>query len=298
MKQTKATQLNFSHADNSEDYLHFSVKIDNISIRVLTAKVSAKTDKTALHNDKNLHFHPYFEVFFVCEEPLLLVTPNGTYTHQNCVLIVPPSFQHYAVTNRETISFTLDIQDDNQKHFFTQFLSVLPAGNTSVLNINEHILRYLNDLRWALNSLPSSHHLKIEPLITLLILHISDLLNVAFQECNPSTESNYLKYISQIELLLNQSFFDDMHLSHFAEKLFLSERQVSRIIKKAYNCTFSELITNHKLNVSTLLLKNTRKPIAEIIQELNFNTESYFFVLFKKKYGCTPLAYRKQFQNK
>ena len=108
--------------------------------------------------------------------------------------------------------------------------------------------------------------------------------------------SSFLKYIAQIEVIASRIYTEDIKLATIAKELFLSERQVARIIKKAYNCSLSTWIINKKLSVASDLLKNSNKSIAEIIEELNFKTESYFFMLFKQLYGCTPLTYRKQVQ--
>ena len=59
-----------------------------------------------------------------------------------------------------------------------------------------------------------------------------------------------------------------------------------------YGTTLSKLIADRKTSAAAMLLKNTDESVSEIIRKLNFGTECYFYSLFKKKYACTPLAYR------
>ena len=78
-----------------------------------------------------------------------------------------------------------------------------------------------------------------------------------------------------------------------AEHVYLSTKQISRIIKKEYGCTLSQLVTDKKLAAAKKLLKDTDMKIGEIALAVNLGAENYFYLLFKKKYNQTPLQYRK-----
>ncbi|MDA9589762.1 AraC family transcriptional regulator [Opitutales bacterium] len=49
-----------------------------------------------------------------------------------------------------------------------------------------------------------------------------------------------------------------------------------------------------RLNKARRLLRNSTLSIQEIAEQLGFESIYYFSRLFKKKTGCSPLAYRKQ----
>ena len=70
--------------------------------------------------------------------------------------------------------------------------------------------------------------------------------------------------------------------------------KVSRIIKKHYNCTITELINKRKLAIAVKLLTETNLSIAKIIDTVGYPTPNYFFKIFKKHYGVSPLSYRKK----
>ena len=78
-----------------------------------------------------------------------------------------------------------------------------------------------------------------------------------------------------------------------ADKLGLSTRQTSRVIMKYYNSTLSELVTNQRLNVARHMLLSGEHSVSEIVEAVNFSSESYFYQQFKKKYGTTPRKYVK-----
>ena len=48
-------------------------------------------------------------------------------------------------------------------------------------------------------------------------------------------------------------------------------------------------------STASTLIKNTAIPISEIAKQTNLGSENYFYTLFKKRYGISPLQYRKTY---
>ena len=113
--------------------------------------------------------------------------------------------------------------------------------------------------------------------------------DVSASDC-PSAE-----YAFEIEKAISGCVNERITLSDVAAALYLSEKQTSRIIIKNYGKPLSAVISDRRLTAAALLLKNTDKSVSQIAFETGFNTECRFFDLFKRKYGLTPLSYRKQF---
>ena len=100
-------------------------------------------------------------------------------------------------------------------------------------------------------------------------------------------------YIIIIERFINR-YDSDTTLSAVAKELHLSTKQTSRIIMQAFKKPLSALITEKRLTVAEELLVNTDLPISKIVNAVNFRSENYFYLCFKRVYGTTPLAYRKK----
>ena len=105
-------------------------------------------------------------------------------------------------------------------------------------------------------------------------------------------KASHSRYVSLIEAYVQKNYAEKINLSTLAGELYLSTKQVSRIIKKEYDCTFSELINRKRMSAACMLLKNTDMKISDIIKQLNYTSENYFYVLFKKYYGVSPRNYR------
>ena len=99
-------------------------------------------------------------------------------------------------------------------------------------------------------------------------------------------------YLVTIDKVLND-YQQKIDLKALAKELNLSTKQASRIIRKNYKTTLSDLLTKKRLSVACSLLTNSNMPIIDIVEYINFPSESYFYSQFKKLYNCTPLQYRK-----
>ena len=83
------------------------------------------------------------------------------------------------------------------------------------------------------------------------------------------------------------------------EKLMHYTRDyLNRIIKRRSGMTLIEFGQKICLEKAASLLITTDKSISQIIQELNYTNRTYFYRIFEKKYGTTPIQYRKNNQTK
>jgi len=81
-------------------------------------------------------------------------------------------------------------------------------------------------------------------------------------------------------------------LNEMAEMCFVSPSYFSKLFYKEIGESFSNYLTNLKINKAKLMLKTTSKTIQEITFELGFNDTSYFIRCFKKHEGVTPNFFR------
>jgi AraC-like DNA-binding protein len=70
--------------------------------------------------------------------------------------------------------------------------------------------------------------------------------------------------------------------------------QVSRMLKKRTGKNFKELLQLRKLQQAAYLLQNTTLSIDRIIEHIGYENSSYFYRMFRDKYGCPPSEYRQK----
>ena len=94
--------------------------------------------------------------------------------------------------------------------------------------------------------------------------------------------------------LLEENFRRPLGVNFYAEKLFMTSRNLNLICQRILNQSISEIIETRKLIEAKKLLTSTNKTISEIGFELGYKEKSYFSNVFKKKAGQPPSVFRKE----
>ena len=94
--------------------------------------------------------------------------------------------------------------------------------------------------------------------------------------------------------ILEENFRRPEGVEFYAEKLFMSARNLNLICQSILHQSVSEIIETRKLIEAKNLLISTDKPISEIGFELGYNEKAYFTSVFKKKSGQTPTEFREE----
>jgi AraC family transcriptional activator of pobA len=94
--------------------------------------------------------------------------------------------------------------------------------------------------------------------------------------------------------ILEENFRRPEGVEFYAEKLFMSARNLNLICHNILHKSVSEIIETRKLIEAKNLLITTDKTISEIGFELGYNEKAYFTTVFKKKTGQTPSEFRQE----
>ncbi len=85
----------------------------------------------------------------------------------------------------------------------------------------------------------------------------------------------------------------ERNLSFYADKLFLTPKYLSKLIKTVSGKSAHEWIDSFVILEAKNLLKYSDMSIKSIVYELNFPNQTTFYRFFKTKTGMTPSEYRK-----
>ena len=107
------------------------------------------------------------------------------------------------------------------------------------------------------------------------------------QKTQNITFKNFLK-------ILEENFHRPEGVEYYAEKLFMSARNLNLICHSILQQSVSEIIETRKLIEAKNLLINSDKTISEIGFDLGYNEKAYFSNVFKKKSGQTPTEFREE----
>ena len=97
----------------------------------------------------------------------------------------------------------------------------------------------------------------------------------------------------QFIALVSQHHNKERGMAFYADKMHITPRYLSKIIKQASGRSGPDWIDSFVVLEAKNLLKYTDKPVKEIVWQLNFPTPSVFNKFFKKHTNLTPSEYRK-----
>lgn len=81
-------------------------------------------------------------------------------------------------------------------------------------------------------------------------------------------------------------------LSELAEELHIPHYTLSKQIKSETGYTFKELLQEKRLSKAKELLESTTLSVSSIVEQVGYDNISYFYRIFKNKYGYTPKKFR------
>lgn len=99
--------------------------------------------------------------------------------------------------------------------------------------------------------------------------------------------------IDTIKEMIEEQYVDaNLNLQSIASAMKLSSAHISKQFRQQESMSISEYINEVRLRNALTLLENKDYSISRIMDMVGYSNESYFFKLFKKKFGTTPKEYR------
>ncbi|MDE6792035.1 MAG: helix-turn-helix domain-containing protein [Muribaculaceae bacterium] len=96
-------------------------------------------------------------------------------------------------------------------------------------------------------------------------------------------------------LAVSEDFRNERQVSYYADKLCISPKHLSSVVKEISGRTAGDWIENYVVMEAKVLLKTTDLTIQQIAGKLHFANQSFFGKYFKHHTGYSPSAYRKKY---
>lgn len=94
-----------------------------------------------------------------------------------------------------------------------------------------------------------------------------------------------------------ENHLSDATLDGLSAQLGYCPSYTGRWLKNNIGASFSELLLSARCRMLAALLKETELCVSELIARTGYHNESFMRKAFYRKYGCTPLEYRKRKQD-
>ena len=136
--------------------------------------------------------------------------------------------------------------------------------------------------------------LKIESLQEVYTI-VENMLKQMEQAILNSKNNRQAELLNEITKITRERYTEhDFSINTVAEELKMNASYLGRIFKKATGGTFSEFVLKKRMSEACHMLSSTEEPIESIVSLVGFNDTPYFYKLFKRLNGCTPVRYRQK----
>ncbi|MDD2458463.1 MAG: helix-turn-helix domain-containing protein, partial [Eubacteriales bacterium] len=97
-----------------------------------------------------------------------------------------------------------------------------------------------------------------------------------------------------ITAYMAEHYQEDISLKHLADTFSINYSYLSTLFKQETGQSVVNYLTGIRLERASHLLLTTTADIATIAEMTGYSDLNYFYRLFKKHFGLTPLSYRNQ----
>lgn len=236
----------------------------------------------------SVHSHNYYEMTYMCDgEAIQIINDKPYYVRKGSLIILSPHkdcHSHHSLT--KIIPLNCSFEKADMLSYFPN-----PSSFPIILNLDEYFQQQIEHLFYLLmeemrNNRPQ--HAKAEwNFLDSIFLLVSRNLSNGSPNMNSSMEQAISYTINHLQ---------DVKFADVAQIYGTSEGNFCRMFKKSFHMTFTEFVTNLRIEQSKKLLLNTHYKVETVYKQCGYNNSRPFFLDFKKRCGMTPLQFRKQYQ--
>lgn len=160
---------------------------------------------------------------------------------------------------------------------------------------NQDIHTLMKQLFFELEHRYTGYSIQAEILLKQLIIKLARNYEGPM-ETNSYTDAPNLfdnKYLIIEECFLYE--YRTLTLDALSSRLGLGIRQTERLLKLHYGKTFLQKKTEARMSAASILLQNPSLSITQIAEDTGYSCIEHFSASFKRYYGQSATAYRKQF---
>ena len=154
----------------------------------------------------------------------------------------------------------------------------------------EGMILYFNMLKRIIQEKDHPYRLEVARHLTLAFFYGA---SVDFHNLYNKKKKSHNEMLVERFLELVETYYKEQRgLEFYADKLCLTPKHLSKVIKTTSGKPANDLIDERVTLESKALLKSTNMTIQQISDELNFPSQSFFGKYFKRVTGMSPKEYK------
>nr|WP_325239774.1 AraC family transcriptional regulator [uncultured Oscillibacter sp.] len=104
--------------------------------------------------------------------------------------------------------------------------------------------------------------------------------------------------IKRMMIYMHAHYAEKISIPELAASAFLSERECFRVFQTCLHMTPIEYLRSYRLQTACRMLAEGQESVTAVGHACGLGSSSYFGKVFREYTGCTPLAYRRKWQER
>jgi AraC-like DNA-binding protein len=175
----------------------------------------------------------------------------------------------------------------------------IPFRSRKDINPIEHLTdgdmameqHFLKAVKHILSNQDNPYRLQVLQHTILAIIYSSEKIRDIKEVEQPRTNADIIA--KEFIKLVQENFRQERQLQFYADKLCITPRYLSRVVKESTSSSAADWIERYVVLEARALLKSTNMTIQQISDYLNFPSQTFFGKYFKRRMGVSPKEYRR-----
>ncbi len=279
-----------------------SVQIENVNFQVLITFQRWSGKEIPTH-EPIMHNHVFYELFVCKQGEIRIKSADGDILlRAGDIALIPPAKAHILKhTGQDTEGYIIPFlcKKVNCKSGFDLYKKLTPIINNEI-----HIFKNCPDFIFETERIVEEFFSgSVENFLVALYL-LELFLKMVRVKKNRDAEAetdtikddvvaNDIERMMKLDSMIANRYLQQYSASDYAKELFISTRQLDRIVIKRYGKSLHQLIVDRRFAFAEQLLSTTDLTIEVIASSAGFSSSASLYREFKKRYGMTPAAFRK-----
>jgi AraC-like DNA-binding protein len=295
--------LDIKKASDKLSQLNLQLTMDNYLLDILWFRVMEENGDWCIKR----HTHSSFEFHFVRAGKCRVILDNGEFeAEEGAFYVTAPGIYHEQQRLGESghyVEYSINYDFIKIKQELTETEVIFDILSTELCKPIKDNNRIINHFEEALNEAYSEkigYFNNVKTSAERILLLVARALNenklkTTYEVSKKLKNEDYR--FGMMEKFIEDNIANDIRTKDLAKFMFLSDKQVYRIIKSRTGKSTIGYINSLRLIKAKKLLKNSDLNIKSVAETLGFTSEYYFNQFFKREEGFPPGLYRHNLEN-
>lgn len=255
-----------------------------------------------------IHRHDFYELIYVVKGVMKQTLMDDTiFLKQSDILIINPDVIHSEIVENADILYIQmkgtelqEILSDScishkMKAFFEQkskerkmeYLHFVSEDPCSISNLMGLILKERIKRQ-------AGSRLLVRGLLARILKELDSGKSYYIRQESRKLSEN-VRVLKNLEQYLEERCWN-VEIQELSTFFHYNEAYLGQLVKKSTGMTLRRYCIEHRLEYARQLLVNTDLSVNEIIRKIGYQNKTYFYKIFKQRYGITPSEYKYNIQ--